>query len=301
MKPNISLGESNTPLLRLTNLEQVMAWRGEIWAKCEYISPTGSFKDRGSVAEVALTQSQKKAGVVCASTGNMAASLSAYSAKAKLECVVFVPTGTPKTKLEQATICGATIQEVDGNYDLCVEMAKKYAKSNNYMLCGDYEIRRRGQSSIGLELAESKVNIDAFIVPLGNGTVACGISEGLATHGLFPKLIGVQGQNASPIYQAFISKTKITPISNPQTIGSAMNVGKPLDGTLTLDWIQKTGGSIYDSSDQDITMSKSILATAEGLYVESAAAATVSILPKYPNKDETIVLILTGSGLKERL
>jgi threonine synthase len=291
MKPTFSLGESDTPLLKLPRLKQILNWEGEIWGKCEFLNPTGSFKDRGSVAEVGQALSQNKQGVVCASTGNMAASLAAYAAKTRLKCVVFIPANTPTNKLQQAVACGATLKKIDGNYDTCVQQAIDYAEANNYLLCGDYELRRRGQSTIGVELAKSEVNIGAFIAPLGNGTLACAISEGLSSYGLYPKLIGIQGENASPITQAFVTRNKIIKLENPQTIASAMNVGSPLDGDLTLTWINKTNGQIYAATDQDILDSQKLLAATEGLYVESAAAATISALKQYPNKNENIVLI----------
>ena len=174
----ISLGEGNTPLFRLFNLEKVFGWKGEIWVKSEYQNPTGSFKDRGSVTEINEALRQKKGGIICASTGNMAASLSAYAGKTGLKCFVVVPKNTNKGKLKQTTICGAKIIAVDGNYDVCVKKAKKIAEKNNFLLCGDYKLRRIGQRSLGRELACSKSNFDAFIVPIGNGTLGCAIIEG---------------------------------------------------------------------------------------------------------------------------
>src|SRR3990167_3408265 len=186
----------NTPLIRLTRLESKINWQGQIWAKCEFQNLTGSFKDRGSLVEVNQALKLKKKGIVCASTGNMAASLSAIAAKNNLRCVVFAPKETPPAKLFQATICGATIKKINGNYDRCVNQAKNFAKQNDYLLCGDYLLRRLGQSTIGIELANSPINFDSFIVPVGNGTVGCAIAEGFAIYGKFPQLLGVQGKNA---------------------------------------------------------------------------------------------------------
>src|SRR3989344_1104185 len=112
----ITLGEGNIPLLRLENLEKLLSWEGQIWAKCEFQNPTGSFKDRGSVFEISESLKKKKKGVVCASTGNMAASLSAYATKYNLECVVVIPKTTPGGKLKQATMCGAKLIKIDGCY-----------------------------------------------------------------------------------------------------------------------------------------------------------------------------------------
>lgn len=298
-RTNINFGQGNTPLIRLYNLEQKLQWQGKLWAKCEYQNPTGSFKDRGSVAEISEAIKQKKQGVVCASTGNMAASLSAFAAKAQLSCIVVVPQKTPLAKLQQTLITNAQIIKVMGNYDACVKKAKAIALEKNYLLCGDYPIRRIGQQSIGTELANSGINFDAFICPVGNGTVGCAIAEGFATYKKFPQFIGVQGKGADPLTQAFEKKEKtFTPLLQPQTIASAMNVGNPLDGQLTLEWISKTKGIMLSVWDEEIVSAQKLLATSEGLYVEPAAAAAIAALMKLSNRTMNLVVILTGHGLK---
>jgi threonine synthase len=298
----ISLGEGNTPLIRLYSLEKKLRWKGQLWAKAEYQNPTGSFKDRGSVWEINEAIKSKKRGVVCASTGNMAASLSAYAARAKLKCYVVVPDKTSSVKLNQALKCGARLVKVKGTYDICVEKAKKIALEKNLLLCGDYEIRRTAQRSIGKELAKSGLLFKAFICPVGNGTVGCAVVEGFIEEGQCPKFIGIQGKGADPITQAWQKKTAIKNIDTPKTIASAMKVGKPLDGNLTLNWVRKTDGCITSVSDDEISEEQKALAQNEGIYIESAAAATVAGFKRVAdslNKSTNIVFILTGSGLKE--
>ncbi|HEX7041939.1 MAG TPA: threonine synthase [Patescibacteria group bacterium] len=295
----INLGQGNTPLIRLFNLEQELNWQGELWAKCEYQNPTGSFKDRGSVTEILEALKQKKKGVVCASTGNMAASLSAYAARVGLPCIVVVPKGTPQSKLQQALIAGAQLIEVNGNYDVCVGKAQQIAKNKNYLLCGDYEIRRIGQQSIGEELAKSEIKFDAFICPVGNGTVGTAVAEGFAKYKKFPCFFGVQGKGADPLTISF-EKTlsPIIAMEKPKTIASAMNVGNPLDGEITLTWVRKTNGAIFSVTDEEILAARKLLAQTEGIYVEPSAAATVAVLEKLPNRTMNLVIILTGHGLK---
>ncbi len=295
----LNLGQGNTPLIRLYNLEKKLSWKGQLWAKCEYQNPTGSFKDRGSVAEILKALKENKKGIVCASTGNMAASLSAYAARASLRCIVVLPKGTPNSKLQQAIITGAKLVAINGNYDSCVGKAEELAKEKNYLLCGDYETRRIGQRMIGEELAQSKVKIDGFICPVGNGTVGCAISEGFATYKKYPTFIGVQGKGADPLVQAF-NKTlsPFTPIRNPQTVASAMNVGNPLDGEITLYWIRKTKGQMISVTDKEILSAQKYLATTEGIFVEPAAAATIVALFKLSQRTTNLVVILTGHGLK---
>lgn len=295
----ITLGEGNTPLLRLYSIEKKLGWQGNLWAKCEYQNPTGSFKDRGSIVEISEAIRQKKSGVVCASTGNMAASLSAYAARAKLPCRVVIPKGTQPGKIKQSLANGAYIVEVKGNYDACVEKARELAQEKRLLLCGDYELRRNGQQSAGEELAKSKIVFDAFVVPVGNGTLGCAISQGFAKYNVFPSFIGVQGQGADPIYQAWKNGNTVVPLSQPNTIASAMNVGNPLDGALTLEWVKKTKGLLFSVLDEEIVASQKLLAQTEGIFVEKAAAATVAGLQKLTNPKLNTVLILTGSGLKE--
>jgi threonine synthase len=300
---NIKLGENNTPLLRLKNLEKYLRYKGEIWGKAEYMNPTGSFKDRGSIAEIQVALNKKKKGVVCASTGNMAASLAAYSARIGLECVVVVPKNTPKGKLFQAKKFGAKIIEVKGNYDQCVNKAKKIASNLNFLLCGDYKTRRIGQRSIGVEIAKSGINFNAFIVPVGNGTVGSAIAEGFKKYNKNIQMIGVQGKGADPLTKAWKTKSKIIiPIKNSKTSASAMNVGNPLDGKLTLSLISESKGFLLSISDKEMKKAQVLLSQNEGILVELSAAATVAALKlvfKKITKKVKIVLILTGSGLKE--
>lgn len=302
-QPKTTLGEGNTPMIKLTNLSAKLGFK--LWAKCEFINPTGSFKDRGSLVEILKAVELNKKGVVCASTGNMAASLSAYAASTDLSCVVVVPADTPKSKLKQAMVCGAKLERVDGNYDQCVTIAETIARSNNYFLCGDYVIRREGQKSIGWELAQNNLEIDAIVIPIGNGTVATATMKGFEEkrgEKKLPKLIGVQAKNVNPIEVAWKNKQSIKPINNTQTVASAFNVGNPLDGYLVLNWLEKSRGLMTIVSDNEILEAQQILATTEGIFVESTAATTLAGILKIKQKflDKSVVLVLTGSGLKER-
>ena len=296
-----NIGEGNTPLIPLPVLSQTYGC--ELWAKCEMQNPTGSFKDRGSVIEIAKALELGKSGVVCASTGNMAASLSAYAARAGFRCIAVIPAKTPVSKLQQATAYGAKLVEVPGTYDECVLVAKDIAQQKAYFLCGDYLLRREGQKTLGGELVRS--NFDAFIIPVGNGNiglaVARGISE-LAKKKDLPGFIGVQATFVNPIEKAWATNTEVIPVKNITTVASACNVSSPLDGKLTLDVIRKTRGCVVSATDEEILKAQDFLAKKEGLYVEATAAATlagfINIQKQFKNKK--IVLILTGSGLKER-
>ena len=302
-KPQISLGEGNTPLLELQTLSQELGCK--LWVKCEFLNPTGSFKDRGSVVEISKAIELGKNGVVCASTGNMAASLSAYAAKAKLECIVVVPAKTPESKLQQALACGASLKKVDGSYDQCVAVAEEIAKTQDYFLCGDYVIRREGQKSIGWELAQEDTAFDAVVVPVGNGTVGVAVMKGFDEKRgskKTPRFVGIQAETVNPIEIAWKQKQQISPQKDTKTIASAFNVGNPLDGYLVLEWLDKTQGTMIAISDNEIEQAQEMLATKEGLLVETTAATTLAgvLKSKQQFQDQSVVLILTGSGLKER-
>ena len=295
----ISLGEGNTPLVKLRNLSSELGC--DLWAKCEFTNPTGSFKDRGSIVELSVALQLEKQGVVCASTGNMAASLSAYAAKAGLPCKVVVPEATPAGKLRQATLCGAMLIRVKGGYDDCVAIAERIADEENYFLCGDYALRREGQKSIGRELARK--GFDAFIVPVGNGTVGIATIQGLAEaeDGKLPRFIGIQAAEINPIEEAWRTKRAIKPKPAGATIASAMNVREPLDGQLTLMWVAKAGGLLTTVTDREIECARELLAKKEGLYVERTAAAGLAMLLRDKEQyiGQKLVIILTGSGLKD--
>jgi threonine synthase len=303
IKNKANLGEGNTPLVRLKNLEKYFKYSGELWAKMECMNPTGSFKDRGSVYEITATLRARKKGVVCASTGNMAASLAAYAAQVGLKCIVVVPKNTPRGKLFQAEKCGAKIVEVNGNYDMCVTKAKKLSEKYNFLLCGDYKTRRFGQRSLGVELTQCGIEFDAFIVPVGNGTLACAIFEGLKENSIKIPMIGVQGKGADPLVRTWNSQSnEIIPLLKPTTSASAMNVGNPLDGKLTLSFISESGGFLLSVSDTEMKKYQNLLAKKEGIFIELSGAATIAALPfslsKFPKKSK-MVLIFTGNGLKE--
>jgi len=302
-KPTVTLGEGNTPLLKLENLSKSLGF--DIWAKCEFLNPTGSFKDRGSVVEVSKAIELGKNGIVCASTGNMAASLAAYAAKANLKCIVVVPEKTPESKLRQAIACGAKLKKISGTYDQCVSIAKDIAEKQNLFLCGDYVLRREGQKSIGWELAKSDQKIDSIVVPVGNGTVGIATIKGIfekSTDEQLPKFIGIQAEKVNTIQIAWIKNKKIVPLKNTQTIASAFNVGNPLDGYLVLDWLKKTSGLMITVSDDEIKSAQKLLSKKEGLFVETTAASTLAGLIKNKSEfeNQSVVIVLTGSGLKEK-
>lgn len=297
---DLRLGEGNTPLLRLRRLSGQLGC--DLWAKCEFANPTGAFKDRGSIVEVAQARALGRNGVVCASTGNMAASLAAYAAKAGLPCKVVVPDDTPSAKLRQAIMSGAVLIRVEGTYDDCVALAERIAKEEGYFLCGDYALRREGQKSIGRELSSKDFN--GFVVGVGNGTVGIAIAQGLkeaSPDRPQPRFIGVQPEQINPIEKAWRTNASIRRLKGGSTIATAMSVRRPLDGAMTLQLVAETGGLLTTVTDNEIINAQSTLAEQEGLYVERTSAAPLAMLLR--DKDQyagqKLVMILTGSGFKD--
>lgn len=288
----LSLGEGDAPLICLG---------GNLFAKCELQNPTGSFKDRGSFLEVAFALENNFQTLVFASTGNMAVSLSAYCAKAKIKCRIFVPKNTPAEKTELPKLYGAEIEVVDGNYDLAASLATEESSVGKKMLAGDYLLRRVGQESCGREIAREAPNADWIIVPVGNGTI---FSSVVAGHFGFlknssTKMIGVQGQKCNPVFRAWKTNKKIESLSRPETFGAFFKVGNPGDGNLVLDCFKKRGGVMAEATDKELVKAKNELARKYGLLVNYASAsiwvAYEKLLKKKTIKSkDKVVLVLTG-------
>jgi threonine synthase len=288
----LSLGEGNTSLICLEN---------NLFAKCETQNPTGSFKDRGSLLEVAFALENNYKTLVFASTGNMAVSLSAYCAKAKIKCRVLVPKSTPPEKIELPKLYGAEIEVVDGNYDLAASLAIKESLTGKKMLVGDYLLRRVGQESCGREIAGEVSNVDWLIVPVGNGTIFSSVTDGYfgSAKNLSTKMIGVQGKKCNPVFRAWKNNEQIVPLVQPETVGAFFKVGNPGDGNLVLDCLKKSGGVIIEAGDEELIKAKKDLARNYGLLVNYASASVWTAYDKLLKKKvikskDKVVLVLTG-------
>lgn len=306
----VSLDEGGTSLLRAKNLEKKLGIK-KLFMKNEGLNPTGAFKDRGSFVEINKAKELGFTSVVVASTGNMAASVSAYSAQAGLDCYVLVPENTPRGKLAQSLSYGAKVIQIRGTYNDCALLAEKAAQKYKYYLAGDYVFRLEGQKSAGYELAEQmwREPIDWVIVPIGMGTNLSAIFKGLweyYTLGLIDKLphmVGVQADGAHSIYGSGKSFT-VKPVAKPQTVASAIAVGNPLDAPKVINALKVTKGAMTSASDDETLKAQQLLTRFEALYVEPSAATTIVALQnllkdKTIGKDDTVVCIATGAGLKD--
>lgn len=306
----ISLTESATPLIRSKVLGQQLGI--DLYFKLESKHATGSFKDRGSAVEMAVAKEFSAKAMILASTGNMAASCACYAAATKMPCYVLVPEGVALAKLAQVMAYGGQIVQVKGSYNDAANLAYTVANKMGFYLAGDYAYRVEGQKTAAFEIIDQMYFQvpDVVVVPMGCGTNITAHAKGFAEYrqlGLIntvPQLLGVQAQAASAIVNSFQKKLNtITALQDANTCATAIAVPDPIDGTKALDAIYASNGDAVAVSDDEIMRARYLLATEEGLFVESAAAATVAALiqaaheEKYRNKK--IVCVLTGDGLKD--
>ncbi len=310
----ISLKEGGTPLYRCRNLEEELGVK-ELYVKNEGANPTGSFKDRGMTVGVSKANELNIKVVGCASTGNTSASLAAYSARAKMKCLVLLPKGKVALgKLAQAMIYGAKVVEIDGNFDKALEMVNELAKEGLiYLLNSINPFRLEGQKTIGYEIAD-ELNWevpDRVIVPVGNAGNISAIWKGfkefyeLGFINELPKMTGIQAEGAKPIVEAFKKgKREIEPYENPETIATAIRIGKPVNAKKALNAIYESNGYAESVSDEEIIKAQKLLARKEGIFVEPASASSIAGLIKLLDegvidRSERIVCITTGHGLKD--
>ncbi|MBI2617339.1 threonine synthase [Candidatus Gottesmanbacteria bacterium] len=308
----ISLQEGGTPLHQARRLGEKIGIP-KLFIKNEGLNPTGAFKDRGSFIEINKAKELGYSSVCVASTGNMAASVAAYSAQAGLSCFVFVPENTPRGKLAQSLSYGAKVIQVRGTYTEANTLAEKTAKTYGYYLAGDYVFRSEGQKSLGFELAEStwEAIIDWVIVPVGMGTNLASIWKGfweyyrLGFIEKLPKLIAVQAYGCHSIFQKTDkSEFFIKPVKNPKTINSAIAVGNPLDGVKVIEALNRSHGMVVSVSDEETLAAQQELAHLEALYIEPSSATTIVALKKLLRdgtiqRDDRVVCVATGAGLKD--
>ena len=306
----VSLGEGATPLIRSSNLGQALGI--DLYFKLESQNPTGSFKDRGSAVEISVARELNVKGITVASTGNMAASCSCYAANAHIPCFVFVPEGTPPSKLAQVISYGGRIVQVKGGYGEAAALAKRVAEELNFYLAGDYAFRVEGHKTAAFELIDQLYFQvpDIVVVPMGCGTNMASYAKGFEEYRALgfidrvPRLVGVQAAGAAPIIHSFDrGERTITPIPRADSIASAIAINNPIDGVKALESIYSTGGVAIATTDPEMLGAQYQLSKEEGLFVETSCAATIAALSHLAAREnirgKKIVCILTGSGLKD--
>jgi threonine synthase len=306
----ISLNEGNTPLYPIKKLFKDFP---NIYIKYEGANPTGAFKDRGSFVELNKAKEMHAKAVVVASTGNMAASVSAYASQIGVPCYVFIPEGTPQGKLAQAIAFGAKVIQVRGTYNDAQKLAEETAQKFGFFLCGDYAFRAEGQKSIAYEIVEQLrwQAPDFVVVPVGMGTNLAGIYRGfkefyqLGIINKIPHFVAVQSDGASPAITSYNSSSQeLQKLTKPQTVCSAIAVGNPLDYPKVCTALKESQGYAIEVADELTLKLEKELADKESLFIEPSSATTVSGLSKLiedgiVKAPDNIVLIATGNGLKD--
>lgn len=308
----VSLREGGTPLIRCRNLSR---WTGvrELYVKFEGANPTGSFKDRGMTVAVTKAVKLGAHGVICASTGNTAASLAAYAARAGLRSIVAIPEGAiAMGKLFQAIAHGATIVKVRGNFDNALKLVFEAAERLNlYLLNSVNPWRLEGQKTLAFEVAEELGHDLNIAVPVGNcGNIAAiwkgfkELRESRLTEGL-PKMIGVQAEGASPFARLVREGRKnLEPVDKPQTIATAIRIGRPVNWKKALRAVKESNGLVETVLDKEILDAQHALARLEGIGVEPASAAALAGVKKLAENgeidvDRPVVCVCTGHLLKD--
>lgn len=306
VKNPISLDEGGTPLIRSNLFDNV-------YIKFEGANPTGSFKDRGMTVAITIAKEAGAKSVIVASTGNTAASASAYAARAGLQCYVFLPQGAvAQGKLAQVSLHGAKIIEVQGNFDKALQMVINVSNSKSvYPLNSFNPWRLEGQKTIAFEIYDQLGCPEWVIVPVGNAGNISAIWKGfkeLKELGLckkLPKMIGVQAEGASPLATAWMKRLE-NPlfIENPETIATAIRIGKPVNWPKAWKAVKESDGLFVTVTDHDIMLAQKLLARIDGIGAEPAGAASIAGLKKLKEqniigKEDLTVVIVTGHALKD--
>lgn len=315
---HLSLGEGQTPLVaerRLAAEYQV----GSVLLKLESLCPTGSFKDRAMAAATAHAVVGGSRGLICASSGNAAASAAAYGARAGLPTILLTPQATPAQKLTAGAVYGATQILVPGDYSnsyaLALELEHELGLTNVSTTYANAD-GVVGLRSVAYELAESAPpdGLDAVIVPTSAGPLVHGVVEGfqdlveIGALERMPRVMAAQPQGCSPIARAFEAGDEaVQPWEGVETVVSGLNDplrGYAEDGTLTLREVRRSGGAAVAVPDAAIIATQERLATQCGVFVEPAAATAVAaveplVTQGHLRPSDTVVCLLTGHGMKQ--
>jgi threonine synthase len=290
--PLVSLGEGDTPLVRAPRVSERVG--AEVFLKLEGLNPTGSFKDRGMTVAVSAALGEGAEAVICASTGNTAASAAAYAARAGLRGAVIVPEGKIATgKLAQALMHGARVVALRGNFDQALELVRELVERHPIALVNSVnDFRIEGQKTGAFEVCDELGEPpDVLVIPVGNAGNITSWWRGFQEYGAAPRLHGYQAEGAAPLVHG-------KPVENPETVASAIRIGNPARWEEAMDAVTGSRGEIRAVSDAEILDAYSFLGAHEGVFCEPASAASVAGLLKY-GAEGRVVCVLTGHGLKD--
>ena len=298
--PVVSLNEGSTPLIHAPRLAERVG--ADVWLKFEGANPTGSFKDRGMTVAVSRAKGRGAEAVICASTGNTAASAAAYAARAGLRGAVIVPEGKIAIgKLAQALMHGARVVALQGNFDDALRIVRELAERHPIELVNSVNpYRIEGQKTAAFELLEELGEAPAALaIPVGNAGNVTAYWRGFQEAGTAPLLYGFQAEGAAPLVRG-------APVERPETVASAIRIGNPARWEEAMDAFTASRGRVAAVSDEQILDAYRWLAVSEGVFCEPASAASVAGIlahglpaPDGAPPPETVVCVLTGHGLKD--
>jgi threonine synthase len=298
--PVVSLNEGSTPLVEAPVISERVGAR--VWLKLEGANPTGSFKDRGMTVAVSRAKGAGAQAVICASTGNTAASAAAYAARAGMRGAVIVPEGQIAIgKLAQALMHGARVVALRGNFDQALELVRALAAKHPIELVNSVNpYRIEGQKTAAYEVCEELGDPpDALAIPVGNAGNITAWWRGFGESEVRPLLYGFQAAGAAPLVEGH-------PIEKPETVASAIRIGNPARWEEAMAAVTASRGRIAAVTDEQILDAYRLLASREGVFCEPASAASVAGLLAHglpvthgDRPPETIVCVLTGHGLKD--
>jgi threonine synthase len=296
---NISLLEGNTPLIPMPRLSREFGC--ELFVKFEGLNPTGSFKDRGMTAAISEAVGRGAQTVICASTGNTAASAAAYASRAGLRSIVLIPEGKVAAgKLAGAIAYGAEVIQIQGSFDDALSLVVEITQKTPIALVNSINpFRIEGQKTAAFEICDLLESApDWLCLPVGNAGNITSYWAGFKQYekGL-PHVLGVQAAGSAPLVLGH-------PVDKPETIATAIRIGRPARGEQALEAAQQSDGRIIAVSDAEILSAQKILAS-EGVWVEPASAAGLagliaeSTVGKFDARGKRIVVVCTGHGLKD--
>ncbi|GED13335.1 threonine synthase [Aneurinibacillus migulanus] len=302
--PRLTLHEGDTPLIFAPKLSEELDL--EIYFKYEGLNPTGSFKDRGMVMAVAKAVEEGSHTIMCASTGNTSAAAAAYAARANLRCIVLIPNNNIALgKLAQAMIYGAEIIAIEGNFDQALKIVRDICEKHPIALVNSVNpYRLEGQKTAAFEVCDTLGKApDILAIPVGNaGNISAywkGFKEyyeaGVVQN--MPRMFGFEAEGAAAI-------VKDEPIENPETLATAIRIGKPASWNLAVNARDESNGHIDMVTDDEIVEAYRKLASMEGIFAEPASAASLAGVIKMRKQGriaagQQVVCVLTGNGLKD--
>ena len=302
----ISLGEGNTPLIRLNNIPRLLGKDVDIYVKYEGLNPTGSFKDRGMTMAVTKAVEEGSQAVICASTGNTSAAAAAYASRAGITAYVLIPDGKiAMGKLAQAMMHGAKIIQIRGNFDAGMQLVKEVGDQVPVTIVNSINpYRLQGQKTAAFEIVEElDCAPDYHCLPVGNaGNITAhwmGYCE-YHEHGIVnnrPTMVGYQAAGSAPFMRGAM-------VDNPETVATAIRIGHPQSWDKAWNVQKESEGWFDECSDEEILAAQVMLAQKEGVFCEPASATSLAgairdIQSGKIPEGSKIVCTLTGHGLKD--